>query len=203
MRRGRSTAGPGFPSTSPPPAAPLPVTLAPPQLQRQVVSVLRGEESSQLPEVPSDACQQLHRELLPHFQPAVLLRETKELSAVVVFAFFSVAQCVAPVVYGLRKEELMEQLSHRFPCCSRYLKSALGWTVSVNWTRNNHKSRYVPDGRIHEILFGGQAAKPPLCFNFFLPIYYYLFTLPLKSPSPPHFKFSLNYDFWSRDFPPF
>lgn len=67
--------------------------------------------------------------------------ETKALSAVVVFAFFSLAQCVAPVVYGLRKEELMEQLSHRFPCCSRYLKSALGWTVGMNLTHNRHKSR--------------------------------------------------------------
>lgn len=67
--------------------------------------------------------------------------ETKELSAVVIFAFFSLAQCVAPVVYGLRKEELLEQLSHRFPCCSRYLKSVLGWTVSVNWTHAHQKTR--------------------------------------------------------------
>lgn len=69
--------------------------------------------------------------------------ETKELSAVVIFAFFSLAQCVAPVVYGLRKEELLEQLSHRFPCCSRYLKSVLGWTVHGNWPHTNHKTRYV------------------------------------------------------------
>lgn len=67
--------------------------------------------------------------------------ETKELSAVVVFAFFSLAQCVAPVVYGLRKEELLEQLSHRFPCCSRYLKGVLGWTVGVNWTHAHPKAR--------------------------------------------------------------
>lgn len=67
--------------------------------------------------------------------------ETKELSAVVVFAFFSVAQCVAPVVYGLRKEELLEQLSHKFPFCARYMKSVLGWTVQVNWTNAQQKSR--------------------------------------------------------------
>ncbi|CAJ1086166.1 odorant receptor 131-2 [Xyrichtys novacula] len=67
--------------------------------------------------------------------------ETKELSAVVVFAFFSLAQCVAPVVYGLRKEELLEHLSHRFPCCARYMKSVLGWTVQVNWTNTQQKSR--------------------------------------------------------------
>lgn len=68
--------------------------------------------------------------------------EAKELSAVVIFAFFSLAQCVAPVVYGLRKEELLEQLSHRFPLCSRYLKGVLGWTVRVNHTHQN--TRYVP-----------------------------------------------------------
>ncbi|XP_040886864.1 odorant receptor 131-2 [Toxotes jaculatrix] len=67
--------------------------------------------------------------------------ETKELSAVVIFAFFSLAQCVAPVVYGLRKEELMEQLSHRFPCCSRYLKSVLGWTVRASWQHPHHRAR--------------------------------------------------------------
>ncbi|XP_068444191.1 odorant receptor 131-2 [Clinocottus analis] len=67
--------------------------------------------------------------------------ETKELSAVVIFAFFSLAQCVAPVVYGLRKEELLEQLSHRFPCCSRYLKSFLGWTVRANWPHTQHITR--------------------------------------------------------------
>ncbi|XP_034532985.1 odorant receptor 131-2 [Notolabrus celidotus] len=71
----------------------------------------------------------------------LIKQETKELSAVVVFAFFSLAQCVAPVVYGLRKEELLEQLSHRFPCCARYMKRVLGWTVQVNWTNTQQKSR--------------------------------------------------------------
>ncbi|XP_067118030.1 odorant receptor 131-2 [Osmerus mordax] len=59
---------------------------------------------------------------------------TKELSAVVVFAFFSLAQCVAPIVYGLRKEELLEQVHYRFPVCSRHLKSVLGWTVRATRT---------------------------------------------------------------------
>ncbi|XP_037539497.1 odorant receptor 131-2 [Nematolebias whitei] len=68
-------------------------------------------------------------------------QETKELAAVVIFAFFSVAQCIAPVVYGLRKEELLEQLNRRFPCCSRYLKTVLGWTVRASWPHTQ------PDGR--------------------------------------------------------
>uniref|UniRef100_UPI0037E96CAF odorant receptor 131-2 isoform X2 n=1 Tax=Semicossyphus pulcher TaxID=241346 RepID=UPI0037E96CAF len=89
--------------------------------------------------------------ILPNFVSFVLTMlnkreliqpETKELSAVVVFAFFSLAQCVAPVVYGLRKEELLEQLSHRFPCCAQHLKSVLGWTVQVNWSQNQQKSRF-------------------------------------------------------------
>ncbi|KAG7496872.1 odorant receptor 131-2-like [Solea senegalensis] len=67
---------------------------------------------------------------------------TKELSAVVIFAFFSLAQCIAPIVYGLRKEELMDQLSHRFPCCSRYLKSVLGWTLRASWPQHSqHRTR--------------------------------------------------------------
>ncbi|XP_035502807.2 probable G-protein coupled receptor 148 [Scophthalmus maximus] len=66
---------------------------------------------------------------------------TKELSAVVVFAFFSLAQCIAPVVYGLRKEELLEKLSHRFPCCSRHLKSVLGWTVQASWQQPRQRTR--------------------------------------------------------------
>lgn len=75
------------------------------------------------------------------YKRGLINTETKELSAVVIFAFFSLAQCVAPVVYGLRKEELLEQLSHRFPCCSRYLKSVLGWTVRVNWAHTQDKTR--------------------------------------------------------------
>ncbi|XP_056156104.1 odorant receptor 131-2 [Lampris incognitus] len=71
-----------------------------------------------------------------HFQP-----QMKELSSVVVFAFFSLAQCIAPVVYGLRKEELLEELSVRFPCCSPYLKSIIGWTVHANWTYSHPKPR--------------------------------------------------------------
>ncbi|KAE8279124.1 hypothetical protein D5F01_LYC22710 [Larimichthys crocea] len=88
--------------------------------------------------------------ILPNFVNFVLTilykrnlvqKETKELSAVVSFAFFSLAQCVAPIIYGLRKEELMEHLSHRFPCFSRYLKGVLGWTVGVDWAHTHHKTR--------------------------------------------------------------
>lgn len=67
--------------------------------------------------------------------------ETKELSAVIIFIFFSLAQCIAPVVYGLRKEELKEELSSRFPFCTGHIKSVLGWTVRTNWNPNHHKAR--------------------------------------------------------------
>lgn len=75
------------------------------------------------------------------YKRELIRADTKELSAVVIFAFFSLAQCVAPVVYGLRKEELMEQLSHRFPFCSRYLKRVLGWTVRASRQHSQHRSR--------------------------------------------------------------
>ncbi|XP_062240195.1 odorant receptor 131-2 isoform X2 [Platichthys flesus] len=70
--------------------------------------------------------------------------QTRELSAVVTFAFFSLAQCVAPIVYGLRKEELLEKMSRRFPCCSRYLKTVLGWTVRGSWLPPYHRARHDP-----------------------------------------------------------
>lgn len=71
-----------------------------------------------------------------HLQPG-----TKELSAVVSFAFFSLAQCVAPVVYGLRKEELLEQVQSRFPLGSRYLKGVLGRTMRAMRTPTPPKPR--------------------------------------------------------------
>ncbi|KAI4897047.1 hypothetical protein NFI96_000338 [Prochilodus magdalenae] len=64
-------------------------------------------------------------------QHSLLLLETKERFAVIAFAFFSLAQCIAPVVYGLRKEELLEQVVHRFPRLSCKLKSLLEWTVRM------------------------------------------------------------------------
>ncbi|XP_060922477.1 odorant receptor 131-2 [Limanda limanda] len=70
--------------------------------------------------------------------------QTRELSSVVTFAFFSLAQCVAPIVYGLRKEELLEKMSRRFPCCSRYLKSVLGWTVRGSWMPPHHRAQHDP-----------------------------------------------------------
>lgn len=88
--------------------------------------------------------------ILPNFVNFILTKlckreliqqETKELSAVIIFAFFSLAQCVAPVVYGLRKEELQVELSHSFPCCSRHLKSILGWTLLANRTSPQQKTR--------------------------------------------------------------
>lgn len=74
-------------------------------------------------------------------QHGLIQEETKELSAVIIFAFFSLAQCVAPVVYGLRKEELQLELSHSFPCCSQHLKSALGWTLLPVRTSSQQKTR--------------------------------------------------------------
>ncbi|XP_026851584.2 odorant receptor 131-2 [Electrophorus electricus] len=61
----------------------------------------------------------------------VIAIETKDRSAVITFVFFSLAQCIAPIVYGLRKEELLEHLCHRYPCLSCRLKSILEWTVNV------------------------------------------------------------------------
>lgn len=75
-------------------------------------------------------------------QRGVLQQQTKELSAVLIFAFFSLAQCVAPVVYGLRKEELQAELRRSFPCCcSRRLKSILGWTLLVKRSSPQQKTR--------------------------------------------------------------
>ncbi|XP_038642931.1 olfactory receptor 4M2 [Scyliorhinus canicula] len=54
---------------------------------------------------------------------------TKSLFEVLNFAFFSLAQCVSPVIYGLRKEELWERTSRRFPCCLWDLKGTLEWLV--------------------------------------------------------------------------
>lgn len=75
------------------------------------------------------------------FRRGLIQQETKELSAVIIFAFFSLAQCIAPVVYGLRKEELQVELSHSFPCCSRHLKSILSWTLLANRTSSQQKKR--------------------------------------------------------------
>ncbi|CAL1590896.1 unnamed protein product [Knipowitschia caucasica] len=66
--------------------------------------------------------------------------DAKELSAVIVFTFFSLAQCIAPVVYGLHKEELMDELANRYPCCVRYPKRVIGWTV-VGRTPTQHGAR--------------------------------------------------------------
>lgn len=75
------------------------------------------------------------------FRRGLIQQETKELSAVIIFAFFSLAQCVAPVVYGLRKEELQVELNHSFPCCWRYLKSVLGWTLLAKRTSSQQRTR--------------------------------------------------------------
>ncbi|KAK6477983.1 putative G-protein coupled receptor 148 [Huso huso] len=53
--------------------------------------------------------------------------KTRDLFGEVNFAFFSLAQCISPVIYGLRKEELLEELYHKFPCLSCNLKGFLEW----------------------------------------------------------------------------
>ncbi|KAG5852048.1 odorant receptor 131-2 [Anguilla anguilla] len=70
-----------------------------------------------------------------------LHRDPKELFAVINFAFFSLAQCIAPIIYGLRKEELLEQLYHRFPCLSCHLKRVLEWTVQATQPRLHPQTR--------------------------------------------------------------
>lgn len=71
----------------------------------------------------------------------LLQRSTKELFAVISFAFFSLAQCIAPIVYGLRKEELLEHLNHRFPCLSGRLKRILEWTVNITHPNRPRQQR--------------------------------------------------------------
>ncbi|KAL7880395.1 hypothetical protein SRHO_G00026490 [Serrasalmus rhombeus] len=89
--------------------------------------------------------------ILPNFVNFALhvLRNNKSLSdaakerfAVMAFVFFSLAQCIAPVVYGLRKEELLEQVGHRFPRLNCKLKSLLEWTVrAVHPHRRQQRER--------------------------------------------------------------
>ncbi|XP_059381421.1 odorant receptor 131-2-like [Carassius carassius] len=70
-----------------------------------------------------------------------LNRSTKDLFAVISFAFFSLGQCIAPIVYGLRKEELLEHLNHRFPCLSVRLKRILEWTVNITHPNRRRQQR--------------------------------------------------------------
>ncbi|KAJ8254781.1 hypothetical protein GJAV_G00197280 [Gymnothorax javanicus] len=74
----------------------------------------------------------------------------KELFAVINFAFFSFAQCIAPIVYGLRKEELLEQLYQRFPCLSFHLKRVIEWTVLATrpHLRPQTRERVPPSPRL-------------------------------------------------------
>ncbi|XP_076843445.1 odorant receptor 131-2 [Brachyhypopomus gauderio] len=71
----------------------------------------------------------------------VIVSETKERFAVITFVFFSLAQCIAPIVYGLRKEELIEHLCHRFPCLTCRLKRVLEWTVNVTHPHHGPQQR--------------------------------------------------------------
>lgn len=77
--------------------------------------------------------------ILPNFmnfllKKSVIQQDTKELCGVITFVFFSLAQCIAPIVYGLRKEELLEHLRLQ-------IKNLLEWTVNIN--RPPHQSRYI------------------------------------------------------------
>ncbi|MBN3275033.1 GP148 protein, partial [Polyodon spathula] len=77
---------------------------------------------------------QLAAYILPNFvlyftyllaRAGYLDNKTKDLFGEVNFVFFSLAQCISPVIYGLRKEDLLEQLYHKFPCLSCNLKGFL------------------------------------------------------------------------------
>uniref|UniRef100_UPI00398EC110 probable G-protein coupled receptor 148 n=1 Tax=Pristiophorus japonicus TaxID=55135 RepID=UPI00398EC110 len=71
---------------------------------------------------------------------------TKALFEVLNFAFFSLAQCVSPVVYGLRKEELWETTSRRFPCFLWDFKGALEWLVRTTLLLPTKASAVPPQG---------------------------------------------------------
>ncbi|KAL2079788.1 hypothetical protein ACEWY4_025532 [Coilia grayii] len=68
-------------------------------------------------------------------------RDTKDLFAVVNFAFFSIAQCIAPVVYGLRKEEILEHLQQDSLCSPCPLKNVVEWTVRLSQPSLHSHSR--------------------------------------------------------------
>ena len=70
-------------------------------------------------------------------------QDAKDLFAVVNFAFFSIAQCIAPIVYGLRKEEILEQLNQDSWCSPCFLKNVVEWTVRLTQPRHHSHSRYV------------------------------------------------------------
>ncbi|XP_052416795.1 odorant receptor 131-2 [Carassius gibelio] len=70
-----------------------------------------------------------------------IFRSTKDLFAVISFVFFNLGQCIAPIVYGLRKEELLEHLNHRFPCLSVRLKRILEWTVNITHPNRRRQQR--------------------------------------------------------------
>eukprot|EP00062_Callorhinchus_milii_P027858 gi/632991670/ref/XP_007884734.1/ PREDICTED: olfactory receptor 11A1-like [Callorhinchus milii] len=60
-------------------------------------------------------------------QAGCLRESARELFEVVNFAFFSLAQCLGPVIYGLRKEELWEVTSRRVPAIFWEVKGTLEW----------------------------------------------------------------------------
>ncbi|KAG5261023.1 hypothetical protein AALO_G00299120 [Alosa alosa] len=68
-------------------------------------------------------------------------QDAKDLFAVVNFAFFSIAQCIAPIVYGLRKEEILEQLNQNGLCFSCPLKTFVEWTVRLTEPCHHSYSR--------------------------------------------------------------
>ncbi|TSL41023.1 Olfactory receptor 13D1 [Bagarius yarrelli] len=75
-------------------------------------------------------------------QKNMITSDSKERFAVITFVFFSLAQCIAPIVYGLRKEELLEQLKLRFPYLACRLKILLEWTVAVTHPGHQPRQRY-------------------------------------------------------------
>ncbi|XP_051780332.1 odorant receptor 131-2 [Erpetoichthys calabaricus] len=72
--------------------------------------------------------------ILPNFVNFIiytLSSKNQDLFKGINYTFFSFAQCISPVIYGLRKEELCEQLHLKFPCMVNNLKAFLEWTAST------------------------------------------------------------------------
>ncbi|XP_005998000.1 olfactory receptor 2T10-like [Latimeria chalumnae] len=68
--------------------------------------------------------------LLLLLQMGAIQKEAKNLFEVVNFAFFCLAQSISPVIYGLRKEELLVHFFRKFPCLSTDLKGVMEWLAS-------------------------------------------------------------------------
>ncbi|XP_029436588.1 probable G-protein coupled receptor 148 [Rhinatrema bivittatum] len=58
----------------------------------------------------------------------VLRPSARDLCEAINFVAFSLAQCLGPIIYGLRKEELLPHMHRRFPCLAEKVKCVCTWT---------------------------------------------------------------------------